>query len=123
MLDRVQTLTEHGVDHAIVDTGEIAPAVRKILPDGVDAALELVGIPTLPDTLAATRIHGLSASRGCCRTKWIVQNFYPIAYIPNGVRLTAYGGESVDLPAAVLRRYLDKIAAGKLKFAPPASTR
>lgn len=50
--------------------------------------------------------------------EWIVEKFYPIAYIPNGVRLTAYGGESVDLPAAVLRRYLDKIAAGKLKFAP-----
>jgi NADPH:quinone reductase-like Zn-dependent oxidoreductase len=50
--------------------------------------------------------------------EWIVEKFYPIAYIPNGVRLTAYGGESVDLPAAILRRYLDKIAAGKLKFAP-----
>jgi NADPH:quinone reductase len=50
--------------------------------------------------------------------EWIVPNFYPIAYIPNGVRLTAYGGESVDLPASVLQGYLDKIAAGKLKFAP-----
>ena len=39
-------------------------------------------------------------------------------YIPNGVRLTAYGGESTDLPDAVLQSYLDKIAAGKLTFAP-----
>jgi NADPH:quinone reductase-like Zn-dependent oxidoreductase len=116
--DRCQTLAEHGVDHAVVDTGEIAPAVRHILPDGVDAALELVGTPTLPDTLAATRIHGTVCFTGMLSNLWIVEKFYPIAYIPNGVRLTAYGGESADLPAAILQRYLDKIAAGALKLAP-----
>jgi len=116
--DRVQMLSEHGVDYAIVDTGQIAPAVRHIVPNGVDAALELVGPPTLPDTLAATRIYGTVCFTGMLSNEWIVPNFYPIAYIPNGVRLTAYGGESVDLPASVLQGYLDKIAAGKLKFAP-----
>lgn len=116
--DRIQTLIEQGVDHAIVDTGEIAPAVRQILPNGVDAALELVGTPTLPDTLAATRIHGTVCFTGMLSNQWIVEKFYPIAYIPNGVRLTAYGGESADLPTTVLQSYLDKIAAGKLKFAP-----
>jgi NADPH:quinone reductase len=116
--DRVQMLSEHGVDYAIVDTGQIAPAVRHIVPNGIDAALELVGTPTLPDTLAATRIYGTVCFTGMLSNEWIVPNFYPIAYIPNGVRLTAYGGESVDLPASVLQSYLDKIAAGKLKFAP-----
>jgi NADPH:quinone reductase-like Zn-dependent oxidoreductase len=116
--DRVQTLREHGADHAIVDSGQIAPAVRQIAPDGVDTALELVGTPTLPDTLAATRIHGTVCFTGMLSNQWIVEKFYPIAYIPNGVRLTAYGGESVDLPPSVLQSYLDKIAAGKLNFAP-----
>jgi NADPH:quinone reductase-like Zn-dependent oxidoreductase len=116
--DRAQALSEHGVDHVLVDTGQIAPAVRQILPDGVDAALELVGTPTLPDTLAATRIHGTVCFTGMLSNQWIVEKFYPIAYIPNGVRLTAYGGESTDLPAEVLQGYLDKIAAGALKFAP-----
>jgi NADPH:quinone reductase-like Zn-dependent oxidoreductase len=116
--NRAQALVEHGVDHAIVDTGQIAPAVRQIQPDGVDAALELVGTPTLPDTLAATRIHGTVCFTGMLSNQWIVEKFYPIAYIPNGVRLTAYGGESTDLPTAVLQGYLDKIAAGKLKFSP-----
>jgi NADPH:quinone reductase len=116
--DRAQTLTEHGVDHVLVDTGQVAPAVRQILPDGVDAALELVGTPTLPDTLAATRIHGTVCFTGMLSNQWIVPNFYPIAYIPNGVRLTAYGGESIDLPAAVLQSYLDKIAAGTVTLAP-----
>jgi NADPH:quinone reductase-like Zn-dependent oxidoreductase len=92
--------------------------VRHIVPNGIDAALELVGTPTLPDTLAATRIYGTVCFTGMLSNEWIAPNFYPIAYIPNGVRLTAYGGESVDLPASVLQSYLDKIAAGKLKFAP-----
>jgi NADPH2:quinone reductase len=38
----------------------------------------------------------------------------PIGYIPNGVRLTAYGGESTDLPAEAFQRYVDLVAAGNL---------
>jgi NADPH:quinone reductase-like Zn-dependent oxidoreductase len=50
--------------------------------------------------------------------QWIVPNFYPIAYLPKGVRLAAYGGESVDLPSAILQGYLDKIASGTLSLVP-----
>jgi NADPH2:quinone reductase len=58
--DRLARLKEHGVDHPLLDTGEIAPAVRELYPDGVDAALDLVGTPTLPDTLrGACAWHGL----------------------------------------------------------------
>ena len=46
--ERVDALEAIGVDHVIVDDGEIARAVREIAPDGVDVALELVGTPTLP---------------------------------------------------------------------------
>jgi hypothetical protein len=37
----------------------VAPQVRAIVPGGVDTALELAGAPTLPDTLRATRGHGV----------------------------------------------------------------
>ena len=40
-------------------------------------------------------------------------DFYPIEYIPRGVRGTAYGGEANDLPAPVLKDYLDAVAAGE----------
>lgn len=46
--------------------------------------------------------------------QWTVADFYPIEYIPSGVRLTAYGGEAADLPADVLQAYLDGVAAGRL---------
>src|SRR5205807_10311847 len=48
--DRTQALSDHGVDYPLVDTGQISSDVREILPRGVDAALELIGTPTLPDT-------------------------------------------------------------------------
>lgn len=35
-----------------------------------------------------------------------------IEYLPRGVRLTAYGGDATDLPAHVLRDFLDNVAAG-----------
>jgi NADPH:quinone reductase-like Zn-dependent oxidoreductase len=56
--DRLDTLAAHGVDHPILDDDAVARQVRRVVPRGVDAALEVVGTPTLPDTLTATRVHG-----------------------------------------------------------------
>jgi NADPH:quinone reductase-like Zn-dependent oxidoreductase len=112
--DRSAALTAIGVDHVIVDDGEIAPKVRAIVPAGVEVALELVGTPTLPDTLRATAIHGVVCFTGMLSNQWTVKDFYPIGYLPRGVRLAAYSGEANDLPAAVLQSFLDDVAAGRL---------
>jgi len=114
---RLALLAGRGVDHPLLDGGQIAPAVRAIVPAGVDAALELVGAPTLPDTLAATRVHGTVCYAGILSNQWILPDFYPIGYLPNGVRLAAYGGDSSDLPQPVLQRFLDDLAAGRLDIA------
>ncbi|MEV6648873.1 zinc-binding alcohol dehydrogenase family protein [Amycolatopsis sp. NPDC051371] len=116
--ERLETLREHGVDHPLLDDGDVATQVRKIAPEGVDAALELVGTPTLPDTLKATRVHGTVCFTGMLSNHWTISNFYPIGYLPAGVRLTAYGGEADDLPASVLQRHLDRIAAGETTLGP-----
>jgi len=102
----------------IVDDGRVAEKVRALYPDGVDAALELVGTPTLPDTLRATKVHGTVCFTGMLSNEWIVKDFYPIGYLPTGVRLAAYGGESSNLPASVLQRTIDKIASGALQLGP-----
>jgi NADPH:quinone reductase len=110
---RAGTLEAIGVDHAIVDGGEVASAVREVVPDGVDIALELVGTPTLPDTLRATKVHGVVCFTGMLSNQWTVRDFYPIEYLPRGVRLTAYGGDATDLPVAVLQEFLDAVAGGR----------
>ena len=116
--ERTQALLVHGADHVVVDDGEIAGQVRALLESGVDAALELVGTPTLPDTLRATRVHGTVCFTGMLSNQWTVPDFYPIDYIPRGVRLTAYGGDSSDLPPQVLQGYLDRLAAGTASLGP-----
>ncbi|TFG73514.1 MAG: NADPH:quinone reductase [Solirubrobacterales bacterium] len=110
---KAETLTDIGVDQVIVDDGKVAEQVRAVLPDGVDNALELIGTPTLPDTLRATKVHGVVCFTGMLSNEWTVKNFYPIEYLPTGVRLTAYGGDAADLPAAVLQEFLADVAAGR----------
>lgn len=112
--ERLDTLRQAGVDHPILDDGLVADAVRAIFPAGVDAALELVGTPALADTLRAVRVHGTVCFTGMLSNTWTIKEFYPIGYIPNGVRLSAYGGEAADLPASTLQALLDDIAAGRL---------
>jgi NADPH:quinone reductase len=103
---------EAGADHVVVDDGAIAERVRELVPGGVDATLDLIGTPTLRDSLQATRVHGIVCSAGYLSNEWIVPDFYPAGFLPNGVRLTGYFGEATDLPQAVLQEFLDAVAAG-----------
>lgn len=110
---RSEPLERVGADHVLLDDGAVAEHVRRLVPGGVDTALELVGTPTLPDTLAATRMHGVVCFTGMLSNRWTVPDFYPIDYLPRGVRLSAYGGDASDLPPAVLQEFLDDVAAGR----------
>jgi NADPH:quinone reductase-like Zn-dependent oxidoreductase len=113
--DKIDALTALGVDHALIDDGPIADRVRGVLGDGVHGAIELVGTTTLRDTLRATRVHGTVCFTGMLSNEWTVKDFYPIDYLPNGVRLTAYSGEAGNLPADVLQTFLDDVAADRAR--------
>jgi NADPH:quinone reductase len=112
---KIKQLDMIGVDHVVIDDGNVAKGVRELFPDGVDGALELVGTPTLPDTLHCVRVHGVACFTGMLSNQWTIDRFYPIEYIPRGVRLTAYGGEATDLPASVLQGFIDDIEAGRIE--------
>ena len=107
---KADRLREIGVDHVIIDDGNVAPQVLEILPGGADLALELVGAPTLRDTLRALRTHGVACFTGMLSNSWVIDDFYPIDFIPPGVRLTAYSGDATDLTSDVLQDYLDAAA-------------
>ncbi|GAB3213692.1 alcohol dehydrogenase catalytic domain-containing protein [Marinactinospora thermotolerans] len=112
--DRAGDLRAVGVDHPLVDNGTIADQVRELIPDGVDAVLELVGCSVLADTFRAVRRHGTVCFTGALAGQWTVPDFTPFM-IPNGVRLTSYAGEAGDLPARVFQQHLHAIAAGRLR--------
>ncbi|MEU4345313.1 zinc-binding dehydrogenase [Nocardia sp. NPDC023852] len=113
--ERARMLRAFGVDHPIIDDGTIAGTVREVCPDGVDAALELTGTRDLQDTLRSVCAHGTVCFTGALSDTWTIQDFSPLGYIPNGVRLTAYGGAATDLPAEAFQRQLQAIAEGRLK--------
>ena len=96
--DKSAALTDVGADYVLIDDGEVA--------------VELVGAPTLPDTLRSVRVHGVVCFTGMLSNQWTVRDFYPIDYLPRGVRLTAYGGEAADLAPPLLQGFLDSVAAG-----------
>ncbi len=110
---KVPLLVAAGVDHAIVDDGDVSSKVREIVPDGVDAALELVGAPALADTLRAVRVHGVVCYTGMLSNQWLLPDFYPNDDLPRGVRLAGYHGDASDLPASVLQEFVDAVAAGE----------
>jgi NADPH:quinone reductase len=109
---RSAALSGLGVEHVLIDDGNVAAQVRRVIAGGADGAVELVGTPTLPDTLRSVRVHGVVCFTGMLSNQWTVRDFYPIEYLPKGVRLTAYGGEAADLPAPLLQGFLDQVAAG-----------
>ena len=110
---RLDLLRSVGVDHALVDDGSVAEQVRALAPSGADGAVELVGVNVMRDTLRAVRSGGTVCFTGMLSDQWTIPEFYPMDWLPNGVRLTSYSGEAADLPADTLQRFLDDVAAGR----------
>ena len=102
-----------GVDHVLIDDGHVAEEVRRLAPGGVDGAVELVGVNVMKDTLRAVRTGGTVCFTGMLSDQWTIPEFYPMEWLPNGVRLTAYSGEAADLPPAELQAFLDAVAGGR----------
>lgn len=105
-----------GVDHVLIDDGHVARQVRSLEPGGLDGAVELVGVNVMKDTLRAVRSGGTVCFTGMLSDQWTIPEFYPMDWLPNGVRLTAYSGESHDLPAAALQDFLDAVADGRARI-------
>lgn len=111
--EKSDLLTRVGADHAVLDDGTLADSIRAIAPDGVDAALELVGATALPDVLSLIRPGGILCFVGALGGAWTIPDFDPFT-IPNGVRLTSYAGEAEDLSSDALNDYLRAIEAGSI---------
>ena len=96
---------------ALVDDGDVAAQVRARHPEGVDAAIELIGTPTLPDTLRATKVHGTVCFNRRSRTvdgEGLLSNRRRPPACTGSRRTAATTAPST----AVLQRFLDRIASG-----------
>lgn len=112
--DRATLLHDQGADEVLIDGGELARAVRREHPGGIDAALELVGLDVLADTLRTLRRGGTGCLTGALGGAWTLEEFSPFSLIPTGVRLTTYAGEATDLGEDAFAHQLEAIASGRI---------
>ncbi|UYZ63098.1 zinc-binding alcohol dehydrogenase family protein [Hymenobacter weizhouensis] len=105
-------LRQAGADHVVLDTGTLAPEVRRLCPQGVDRVLELVGT-TLLDSLQTAARRGIVCMAGMVGNAWTLPEFEPMVAIPSTVRLTSYSGTADDLLATPLAWFAEEVAAGR----------
>jgi len=67
--ERTDLLCASGAEHVVVDTGEIAAAVRDLWTDGATKVLELVGVTTLLDSLNCVATRGIVCVTGAVGTR------------------------------------------------------
>ena len=109
-------LRDFGADDVVIDTGFIAPAVRKIAPDGVDAMFDLVGTKVLEDSFACIRAGGTLCMAGMLGGEWEIENFAPGAVIPSTTRFTYFSSSSTPMPTEALQAYLDGLENGTYRM-------
>lgn len=113
--EKVSILQAAGVDHVIIDNGQIATQVKAIIPEGVAGVVELVGIEkTIMDCLQSTAPKGTVGMVGFLGDTWDYK-FFP--WMPSTVKLTLYSTETLHTEYAtpVLQTIVDQVAAGKYK--------
>lgn len=117
--ENVQRLREVGADVAIVDRGQIEGDVRRVFPEGVDAALEVVGATTLRDTIKALKPFGAVAVVGLLGGPPVLEHFHLMQDLPHATRLSFFpsgmlGTAALPLADAPLRAIADGISAGRI---------
>lgn len=76
---KIDVLTAVGVDHAIVDTGNVSEEVMRLTDGkGVTKCVELVGATALPDSCASLSSHGVITFVGGVSGQFVVENFDPM---------------------------------------------
>ena len=112
--ERERMLRANGADQVFIDDGSISEQVRRFCPRGVDKVLELIGVPTLKDSLACTKQRGIVCMTGMVADKWAYDDFEPMDVIPTAVNLTSYSGSSEDFMITPLQDLVMQIEANKL---------
>lgn len=114
-----QRLQQMGADEVVVDTGEIAPQVREIVPTGVDAVLEVVGATTLRDSIKAVRPFGGVSAIGLLGGPPVFEQFQLMQDLPGAIRLNFFpsgllGTSALPLAESPLPWIAKEVAAGRM---------
>ena len=97
--DRAGLLRSLGAEGVVIETGAIAGEVRRLVPDGVDRVLDMVGNSVLRDSLQAVRAKGRVCQAGFLGGLGPVADFLPAFDMPSGVQFSFFGSFEVGTAA------------------------
>lgn len=117
-----EKLKAFGVDHVVVDDGQIRDRVLALEPRGVDHAIEIVGAATLLDTARCVRPWGEVVVVGLLGGPPILTDFNLMMDIPSTVKLSFFNSQMLGSEALLLRDApLNAIANGIAGGSVPSS--
>jgi len=112
--EHIDGLKVLGADHVVIDNGTIHKQIKEIVPEGADYALELVGAPTLLDTMESIRLWGQVVVVGVLGGPPILEKLN-LMDLPNTVRLSFFGSGLLGSEAMPLMDSLLNWIAGQME--------
>jgi NADPH:quinone reductase-like Zn-dependent oxidoreductase len=111
-------LTELGAAGIVLEGDGFTQRAAAMLPDGgADAAIDLIGGPTVLATLRLLRPGATACNSGSLSDTWVIPDFEPIAMIPSGRKLTAFHSNDAHdarVGGPLLRAVIEKVERGEV---------
>ena len=121
--ERFITLEKLGANRALREGPDLAPQIRKLYPDGVDAVLDLVGNSTVLDSLTVVRKGGRVCEAGWLGGLAPISDFNPMLQMPSAVHFSlfgsfVFGSPQFPLSEIPLQTIVDRVADGSYQARP-----
>lgn len=111
---KMNLLKDNGADEVFIDNGHLFEQLKEKSIPLVNKVLELVGTPTLKDSLACTAAFGKVCMTGMLSEQWSIRDFDPMGYIPATVSLTVYDSGQIRVEHAAFLNFIKQIEQGKI---------
>lgn len=113
-----QRLTELGAADVVLEgDGFLARARAALLKVGADGAIDLIGGPSVLETLRLLRPGATACNSGSLSDTWVIPDFQPIAMIPSGRKLTAFhsnDAHDASVGGPLLRAVVEQVERGEV---------
>jgi len=122
--NRQATLEGIGAEQVLLDAPDLAGRVRRQIPSGIDAVLEIIGNTTLLDSLAMVRPGGRVCMVGFLGGADPILKFDPLLHLPSGVHLSffasafVFGTPEYPLSEIPFQEMVNHAATGRYRAKP-----
>ncbi|RZJ63118.1 MAG: NADPH:quinone reductase [Flavobacterium sp.] len=111
---KITLLKNNGADEVLIDNGHLLEQLQAGMTPRVNKVLELIGTPTLKDSLACTAAFGKVCMTGMLSEQWSIKDFDPMGYIPATVSLTVYDSGQFRVDHSAFQSFIQQIEQGKI---------